>query len=353
LKILIISDAWLPQVNGVVRTYEHLRDELVKLNCDVHIIGPSDFKPRIPMPGYKEIELVILPYSKISKSIKNIRPDSVHIATEGPLGWAARKFCIKNNIHYTTAYHTQFPDYVAKRVEKIMPPLANVTKNICVKIIKKFHEKAFAIMVATPSLEQELLGLGYKTPMHTLTRGAHIDLFCPGEKEVFHDLSHPIALYVGRVAVEKNLEDFLSMDWHGSKAVVGDGPDLEFLEDKYKDTYFAGKKTGTELAQHYRSADVFVFPSTTDTFGIVLIEALASGLPIAAYDVTGPKDIVTEPHLGVLHESLSHAASAALNISEKEQERHLHVKSNYTWKKAAEQFLDIQTLAKTSYFNKN
>jgi glycosyltransferase involved in cell wall biosynthesis len=350
LKILIVSDAWLPQINGVVRTYEHLKEELEKQNCEVNVIGPSSFKRRMAMPGYKEIELVLFPYKPLKRMVLNYQPDTVHIATEGPLGWAMRKICLRHNIPYTSAYHTQFPDYVEKRIQKIFPPLARTSKKLSQAFIKKFHQSAYAIMVATPSLEQELLGLGYTTPMHRLTRGVKLDMFRPGEKEVFDDLAHPIALYVGRIAVEKNLEDFLKMDWHGSKAIVGDGPDLEELKRKYPDVYFAGAKTGAELASHYRSADVFVFPSKTDTFGMVLIEALASGLPVAAYDVTGPKDIITTAALGAVDQKLSDAALKALEASENRGHRHEHVKSHYTWEKAATQFLDIQKLARTDRF---
>ena len=194
------------------------------------------------------------------------------------------------------------------------------------------------MFVATQTLEDELRSWNFKTPVKRMIRGARLDLFYPGENTVYKDLKGPIAVYVGRVAIEKSIEDFLQMEWEGSKVVVGEGPSLESLKVQYPDAYFAGKKLGAELAEHYRSADIFVFPSRTDTFGMVLIEALASGLPVAGYPVTGPLDILTQPFLGAMDEDLATAAKRALNCGTKE-ERAKHVRDNYTWENAARQFM--------------
>ncbi|MGB4106491.1 MAG: glycosyltransferase family 1 protein [Alphaproteobacteria bacterium] len=340
MKILIVSDAWHPQLNGVVRTYEYLAEELVREGHEVKVIGPADFPVKIPMLGYAEIELVIGAYGRLAKMIDDEKPRHIHIATEGPLGLAARKYCVKRRIPFTTSYHTQFPDYVAKRFGHYVPFLYNPTYWLARRFVRWFHAPAGAVLVATPSLETQLKGWGFKIPMLRFSRGANLDLFSPGEKTLFHNMKYPVALYVGRIAIEKNLEAFLSMDWQGSKVLVGEGPSLDYLKSKYPDAHFIGKKTGRDLAECYRSADVFVFPSRTDTFGIVLVEALASGLPVAGYNVTGPRDIVTESFLGALHDSdLGLAARTALKNGDPDK-RSRHVRENYTWQNAARQFLD-------------
>jgi glycosyltransferase involved in cell wall biosynthesis len=341
MKILIISDAWKPQINGVVRTYEDLCRVLSAQGHDPHVIGPADFPFRMAMPGYSEIELVIAPYKRLARMIEDYAPDAIHIATEGPLGCAAQRYCRKKGLKYSTCYHTHFPDYVAKRVGRFFPFLYNWARNHAIKKIKKFHDQSHALMVATQSLEDDLKEWNFIVPMHRLTRGVDMDVFKPGKG---HDLSHmksPIALYVGRVAIEKNLEDFLGMEWEGSKIVIGDGPAREELEAKYKDAHFVGKRFGEDLANYYRAADIFVFPSRTDTFGIVLIEALACGLPVAGYNVTGPKDIITQSHLGALHDhDLAEAAKEALIQKGTAQQLYDHVFEHYTWDVATTQFLE-------------
>ena len=340
MKLLIISDAWFPQINGVVRTYEYLSRELIKMGHEVRVIGPSDFPHRIPMPGYSEIKLAIMPYNRIKKIIEDYQPDKIHISTEGPLGWAARRYCIKTCRPFSTSYHTQFPDYVARRVARFMPFLYKWVHGLGIKYVRKFHAPSSVMMVATNSLEQTLKSWGFKNPMHRLIRGANLQLFKPGEKTKYKDLKGPIALYVGRVAIEKSIEDFLDMPWHGTKIIIGDGPSREELEKKYAHAIFLGNKTGEELAEYYRSADVFVFPSRTDTFGIVIIEALASGLPVAGYKVTGPVDIVTKDFLGALHENdLAKAVTKALSCGTQE-ERSEYVKECFTWEYAAHQYED-------------
>lgn len=341
-KILIVTDAWKPQINGVVRTCEHLQLELQKMGHEVLVIGPASFSCRFPMPGYTEIELVMFPYRNLVKKISAFAPDYIHIATEGPLGWAARRFCIKHSMAFVTAYHTQFPDYVAKRVGKFLPFLKSWAYRVTDNIIRSFHARAAGIIVTTPTLERELKDRHYKTPLFCMIRGVPVDIFSPGPGTLFQDLPRPIALYVGRVAIEKNLEAFLDMEWKGTKVIVGDGPSLPAFRQKYPDVVFAGVQTGKELAEYYRSADLFVFPSKTDTFGIVILEALACGLPVAAYDVTGPRDIITSPYLGVLtHDDLALATEKALHLKPHAQDRYQHVKDNYSWESAAREFISI------------
>lgn len=340
MKIIIISDAWHPQVNGVVRTYEHLSEELRAMGHDVKVIGPAEFPITLPTPGYTEIKLAFAPYRRLKKMINAYDPDFIHISTEGPLGWAARKYCRKKNKVFTTSYHTHFPDYMAKRCARYAPFLYKTVYRLSKSFVLKFHAPSSGIMIATKSLEDELKSWGFENRMYRLTRGVKLDQFFPGTKTSYKGLKGPIAIYVGRVAIEKNLPEFLDMDWEGTKVIVGDGPYLSYLSKKYPDAVFVGKKVGKELAEYYRSADVFVFPSRTDTFGIVLIEALGSGLPIAAYNVTGPKDIISKPFLGVLdNNDLRKAAKAALKCGTPE-ERAKYVRENYTWKKAAKQFAD-------------
>lgn len=337
MKILIITDAWHPQVNGVVRTYEYLRDELIQKGHDVKVIGPGNFRYTMPMPGYDEIKLTLWPYRTLARMIEAFAPDSIHIATEGPLGWAGRRYCQKHGIEFTSSYHTQFPDYVAKRFARYCPFSYGVAYRLTRCFIRRFHNPATVIMVATQSLIDDLKQMGFKNRMHIVSRGVQLDLFHPDGPGVFLDIKKPVALYVGRVAIEKNIEAFLDMNWAGTKIVVGDGPSMKDLSVRYPDVVFTGVKTGANLAAHYRSADVFVFPSRTDTFGIVIIEALASGLPVAGYNVMGPKDIITEDFLGVVGDDLSSAAKQALACGTPEQ-RAQYVKNHYTWDNAAQQF---------------
>lgn len=339
-RMLIITDAWHPQVNGVVRTYEHLVGELQKKGHNVLVIGPSDFPISFPLPGYSEIRLALASYSKLSRMIENFNPNHIHLATEGPLGWAGRKYCINKQIPFTTAYHTQFPDYVAARAAWFIPKLYEWAHKKTKAWVKHFHEPSNGIMVSTPSVHNQLKAWAFDNPLYHVSRGVDFNLFHPGPKASFQDLKKPIALYVGRVSIEKNIEDFLKMEWNGSKVVVGEGPLLNTVKRKYSDVRFLGSKTKEALASCYRSADIFVFPSRTDTFGIVLIEAMASGLPIAAYDVTGPRDIVKKPFLGTLDaDDLSQAAYKALECGTAE-ERTAYAKHHYTWETAATEFED-------------
>jgi glycosyltransferase involved in cell wall biosynthesis len=340
MKILVISDAWKPQVNGVVRTYECLATALAAQGHDLHVIGPADFRWRMRLPSYAEIELALCAYGRLKRLIAAYGPDTIHIATEGPLGKAARRYCLRRKLPFTTCYHTQFPDYAAKRAAQILPALYGPVHRFTVNMLRKFHAPSRAVLVATASLEEQLRAQGYTAPLRLWARGVFTDIFHPGPKTLFGALPRPVALYVGRVAIEKNIDDFLSMDWRGSKVVVGDGPGMDEMRTRFPDAHFVGKKFGTELADHYRSADIFVFPSRTDTFGMVLTEALACGLPVAAYDVTGPRDIITAPFLGCLGDDLDAAALQALTQGSA-QERYDYTHQHYSWDALATAFISI------------
>ena len=339
MKILIVSDAWHPQVNGVVRTYEYLQTELETMGYSVRVIGPADFPRSYPMPGYGEIRLVPFPYNMLRRMIMEYEPGVLHIATEGPLGIAARRYAKNYGVEFTSCYHTHFPDYAAKRAAKVLPFLETPVRRIGISFIRWFHDISSCLFAATPSLEAQLRDWDFTCPIKRMTRGIDHAVFHEGEKNLFHNLPKPVALYVGRVAIEKNLESFLGMNWDGSKVIVGSGPDFDALKDTYRHAHFVGVKTGKALADHYRSADLFVFPSKTDTFGMVLVEAMACGLPIAAYPVTGPIDIVTDDFLGAVDNDLATAARLALRHGTA-AERAAHARENYSWRKAAGQFLE-------------
>ncbi len=341
LKILILSDAWHPQVNGVVRTYEHLGDALKALGHHVRVIGPCDFPATFPMPLYAEIKLAILPDLYLSRLINDYSPDIIHIATEGPIGRAARSWCLRHHKPFTTCYHTHFPDYVAKRFSFLGNHAANWIKRRVWDYLRWFHRPATGIYTATQSLEDTLREHGFSGKLYRLSRGVEGDIFNPRPRTngfQIPNLKKPIALYVGRIAPEKNISAFLDMEWPGSKIVVGTGPQYEILRSQYPSVIFTGVQTGHTLADIYRMADVFVFPSLTDTFGMVLIEALACGVPIAAYNVAGPKDIVTKAAFGCLENDLSVAAHTALQNGDRAACA-TYVASTYDWSVVAEQFL--------------
>jgi glycosyltransferase involved in cell wall biosynthesis len=276
---------------------------LTGLGDDVIMITPELFTS-LPCPTYPEIRLSLFPAKKIRRIFEETPPDAVHIATEGPLGFAARRYCLKNNIPFTTAFHTRFAEYVHARIRL---PISWGYAGL-----RWFHRPSRAIMVATPSLETDLRNRGFRH-IRRWTRGIDTELFHPREKDNFSH-KRPVFLYVGRVAVEKNIEDFLKLDLPGTKIVVGDGPQRRDLERKYPLAFFVGLKEGEDLAKIYASADVFIFPSKTDTFGLVLLEALACGVPVAAYPVTGPLDVIGDHPVGVLDNNLQRAAVKALDI---------------------------------------
>jgi glycosyltransferase involved in cell wall biosynthesis len=325
MRILIVTDAWAPQINGVVRTLLRTRQELEELGHELRVISPDLFA-NLPCPTYPEIRLAVLPGRRLPKLIDSFQPCAIHIATEGPLGQAARRYCMRRRLPFTTAYHTRFPEYIRARTR--IPVAATY------RLMRRFHRPSSGVMVATRSMERELAVRGFRN-IRRWSRGVDTELFRPRGKG-FDSLPRPIHLYVGRIAVEKNIEDFLRLDLPGSKLVVGDGPQLPELRRKYPDARFVGVKLGEELAAHYAAADLFVFPSRTDTFGLVLLEALASGLPVAAYPVPGPLDIVDGTGVGVLDEDLAAAARRALAIP---PERCRELALQYSWRRAAEQFL--------------
>lgn len=326
MKLLIVSDAWHPQVNGVVRTLATTRTELERMGHQVEVIGPDRFRT-LPMPTYPEIRLALAPARRLRGMIEAFRPDAIHIATEGPLGLAARRYCLKRRLPFTTAYHTRFPEYLRDRVPV---PLA-----LSYALVRRFHAPAHAMMVATASIEGDLSARGF-TNIRRWSRGVDTDLFHPRDKAMLNHLPRPIHVYVGRVAVEKNIEAFLALDLPGSKLVVGDGPQKAELMARFPDVHFVGAKHGEDLARHYAASDIFVFPSRTDTFGLVLLEALASGLPVAAYPVPGPLDVVGDSPAGVLDADLRRACLAAATIDPAICVAHAH---RFSWQACARQFL--------------
>ncbi len=326
MRILIISDAWFPQVNGVVRTLSTIGKELRALGHDVSVIGPMRFKT-IPCPTYPEIRLATDAWRRLPELIERYEPDAVHISTEGPLGIAARRYCRKSNLRFTTAYHTKFPEYVHAR-SRI--PVAWTSA-----ILRRFHGAADRVMVATQSIETELRNRGFRNIVRW-SRGVDTDLFHPRDKAFLTD-PRPIALYVGRVAVEKNIGEFLRLPFDGTKYVVGDGPQLRLLRKRHPEVRFVGVKKGEELAQYYAASDVFVFPSRTDTFGLVLLEALASGVPVAAYPVAGPLDVINGAAVGCLNDELAIAVDSALDMAPTECRDYA---MRFSWRNSAQQFLD-------------
>ena len=335
LRICIISDAWHPQVNGVVRTLDTLRCELKKIGHRVYMVTPQFFKT-IPCPTYPEISLSLASPGSIEKIFARWAIDAVHIATEGPLGWAARRACLQTKRPFTTAYHTAFPEYIAARTP--------IKANLIYPLLRHFHNAGNGILVATETVRQQLKAKGFKNIAHW-SRGVDTSIFHPSKAQTYKRKT-PSLLYVGRVAVEKNLEAFFACNVPGKKIVVGDGPALKDYRTQYPDVTFLGSKFGDELAEIYASADVFVFPSKTDTFGLVMIEALASGTPVAAYPVQGPIDVLGHDGCGpfkdwshpvaALNDDLQIAISEALDL---QRENCTEFAKHYTWQTVAQQFL--------------
>lgn len=323
-RVLVVTDAWHPQVNGVVRTLTRLSQVLAEQGVEVRFLTPDGFRT-VPLPFYLDIRCALATTRQVSRRIAQIAPQSIHIATEGPLGWLARRVCMKEGLAFTTSYHTKFPEYLRARVP--------VPESWSYALLRRFHNAGQGVMVATPSLGADLARRGY-TNIRPWTRGVDAERFNPRWKENL-DLPKPVFLCVGRVAVEKNLPAFLDLDLPGSKVIVGEGPDLRELKERYPDAHFLGACSNDALARIYASSDVFVFPSRTDTFGNVLLEAMASGCPVAAFPVTGPADIVGGG--GVLSEDLQEAALAALDVP-REAARNRALA--YSWPECARQFLD-------------
>lgn len=327
MRILIVTDAWFPQVNGVVRTLSTVRDELVAMGHEVDVISPDRFCS-LPCPTYPEIRLAILPGRKLRRLGEAFRADAIHIATEGPLGWAARRWCRRRKLPFTTSFHTRFPEYIHARLR--------VPVRWGYALLRRFHRPSRGVMVATPSLRRELTARGFVN-LRRWTRGVDLELFRPRPEQLFADKPGPIALFCGRVAVEKNIAAFLDIEIAGTKVVVGDGPQLTALARRHPDVVFTGYKTGEDLARHIASADVFVFPSLTDTFGLVLLEAMASGVPVAAYPVTGPVDVVTDPRAGCLDDDLATAIRNALTLRGEDCRAFAET---YSWRACAQLFVE-------------
>jgi glycosyltransferase involved in cell wall biosynthesis len=325
MRVLVATDAWHPQVNGVVRTYERLALEAGKLGFEVSFLAPSDFRT-LPCPTYPEIRFALAGPRAIAAHIERARPDFIHIATEGPIGLMTRRYCRKTRWPFTTSYHTRFPEYVSARLP--------VPEAWCYALQRRFHNGAAATFVATRSVTGELEARGFERLM-LWSRGVDTELFRPRKVRQFG--KGPVFLYVGRIAIEKNIKAFLDLDLTGRKVLVGSGPQAAELERLYPDALFTGPKHGQDLALAYASADVFVFPSLTDTFGLVLLEALASGLPVAGFPVSGPKDVVTEPDIGVLSFDLKAALFEALTLDREAARAHA---LRYSWENSARQFID-------------
>ncbi len=325
MRIAIVTDAWFPQVNGVVRTLDRVRAELVALGHAVDMIAPDRFRT-VPTPTYPEIRLAVLPGRKLRRLLDGLAPDAIHIATEGPLGWAARAYCLRRRLPFTTSFHTKFPEYVHARFR--------IPVRWGYALMRRFHAPSRGVMVATPSLAQSLAGFGLGN-LRRWTRGVDTALFRPQPKAHFPG-ARPVFLFVGRVAVEKNIEAFVKLDLPGRKAVIGDGPQRAALQARHPEVIFTGYKAGEDLAAHIASADVFVFPSLTDTFGLVLLEAMACGLPVAAFPVTGPIDVANDPRLGCLDWDLAKAAVTALGKNPADCRAHAET---FSWRACAEMFL--------------
>jgi glycosyltransferase involved in cell wall biosynthesis len=331
-RLLIVSDAWFPQVNGVVRTLSVVVDHLRAGGDTVEVIGPERFL-NMPTPGYAEIRLALLPRRRLARMMDAFRPDAVHIATEGPLGWAARAICRRRGWRFTTSFHTMFPDYVHARTR--------IPKAWSWALMRRFHGPSHAVLVATASLEREMASRGF----HQLTpwsRGVDLARFKPEPRAEFEGLARPIFLYAGRVAVEKNIEAFLALDLPGTKVVVGEGPQRAALQARFPQAHFTGRLDNGKLAAAYAGADVFVFPSRTDTFGLVLLEALAAGTPVAAFPVMGPVDVIgTAPEpVGALDEDLRAACLRALEADRATCRRYAE---GWSWAACTARFRDTMT----------
>ncbi len=337
IKILIVTDAWAPQVNGVVRTLEKLGDELRAMGHLVRYATPENHTT-LPLPTYPEIRLALFPRQTIERAVDEFEPHAIHIATEGTMGLSSRSLCLERGLPFTTAFHTRFPDYVHARFPFI-------PESAVFGALRAFHAPASATMVSTLSLKRELEGHGFGN-VALWSRGVDVAQFRPrprtGLRAFGIEASGPLFLYVGRLAVEKNVESFLTLDLPGTKVVVGEGPDRLSLTARFPNARFLGQRTGEELARIYAECDVFVFPSRTDTFGLVLLEALASGTPVAAYPVQGPLDVLGEAPVSVLDEDLRAACLQALAVP-REAARAFAVQRS--WRSSAEQFLANLALA--------
>jgi glycosyltransferase involved in cell wall biosynthesis len=327
LRLLIATDAWHPQVNGVVQTYSSLAPELSRLGIETSFLTPLDFRS-FPMPGYPSIWLALARKSAALRRLDMGEADAIHIATEGPIGWAMRAACLERGLRFTTGFHTRFPEYVAAR--------APIPTSLTYAVLRQFHNAGAGVMAPTPSIIASLNARGFKDVM-LWGRGVNLSRFSPDAQPTPLEWPRPIFLSVGRLAAEKNLDAFLKLDLPGTKLVVGDGPDMPRLIKAYPDAVFLGSKANSDLPAIYAAADVFVFPSLTDTFGLVLVEAMACGLPVAAFPAPGPLDVIGGSTAGVLDPDLKVAAMAALRLSRQDARAHAE---GFTWAHSARQFRD-------------
>ncbi|RQP25846.1 glycosyltransferase family 4 protein [Piscinibacter terrae] len=327
MKLALVTDAWLPQVNGVVTTLLELQDGLWSRGHEVAVIEPSAFR-RFACPGYREIELAWLPGAQVERMLDEAQPDAIHIATEGPLGSAARRYCLKRGLAFTTAFHTRFPDILAKAL--------HVPQSWGYAWFRRFHAPSSGVMVPTEGMLKILQGYRFQN-LRQWSHGVDLSLFQP-TPDADLKMPHPVFLYVGRVSYEKNLEAFLTLDLPGTKVVYGVGPLLDSLRAKYPEVQWRGVVPRTELVKIYSAADVFVFPSHSETFGLVMLEAMACGLPVAAFPVPGPLDVVGSSDGGVLHDDLRHAALEALKIP---RDRARARALEFDWKPVCDQFISF------------
>jgi glycosyltransferase involved in cell wall biosynthesis len=334
MRILIATDAWHPQVNGVVRTLTSLARSAAALGADIDFLTPEGFRS-MALPTYPGLRIALPNRREIIRRIEAAAPDAIHIATEGPIGWAARAYCRRRKLAFTTSYTTRFPEYIA--VRSIIPAAVSYA------VLRHFHAAASMTMIATASLRQELSARGFKK-LGTWGRGVDTELFTPDDP-IELDLPRPIFMTMGRVAVEKNIEAFLSLNLPGSKVVIGDGPQMAELQRRYPKAKFLGEKTGRDLPRHLAAADVFVFPSLTDTFGVVQLEALACGTPVAAFPVTGPLDVIADHPIGALDTDLRSACIRALSIS---REACRNFALERSWENSARQFIGNLTALQPS-----
>lgn len=325
MRILIATDAWHPQVNGVVRTLTALARSAATLGADIRFLTPDGF-PSVGVPTYPGLRVALPNRREIARRIEAAAPDALHIATEGPIGWAMRAYCLRHRFAFTTSYTTRFPEYISVR--------SPIPVSWGYAVLRRFHAAADATMVATASLRKELTERGFSS-ICNWGRGVDTELFVPHNAAEL-PFARPIFLSVGRVAVEKNLETFLALDLPGTKVVIGDGPARAKLARKYPAARFLGEKTGKDLSSHIAAADVFVFPSLTDTFGVVQLEALACGTPVAAFPVTGPLDVIADHPVGALDDDLRKACMGALRISREDCRSFALANS---WEASARQFL--------------
>ncbi|MEO0575351.1 MAG: glycosyltransferase family 1 protein [Pseudomonadota bacterium] len=325
MKIANVTDAWHPQTNGVVTTLSRTSDALKAMGYDVRMFTPEPYWT-IPCPSYPEIRLSLFAGRRLAKALREFQPDSIHISTEGPLGLAARRYCMRHNLPFTTSYHTQFPAYVRKRFP--------IPERWTYRFVRWFHNAGKATLAPTPAIVKDLKEHQFRNPV-VWGRGVDTQLFKPNPKHRRAE-SGPVYMYVGRIAVEKNIEAFASMQLRGRKVIVGDGPDLPQLKREFPDCEFLGYQFGAALASTFASADVFVFPSRTDTFGLVMLEAMACGVPVAAYPVAGPIDVVVDGVTGILDTSLERAATKALTLSREDCRQYALGNS---WERCTEQFL--------------